>query len=258
MLSPGERVLLVDSKSRRTLVVLSQGGRYHSHAGVVEHDQLIGRPEGSVARSARGARFLALRPTLADTVLGMPRGAQVVYPKDLGAVLMIADVFPGARILEAGVGSGAMSMMLLRAGAYVHGYELRPDFAARAVSNVRGALGEGAMERYAITQADVYEGTEDRELDRMVLDLPEPWRMVSHASSCLRPGGILLSYLPSIAQVMELRSELAQSRFGMTETLEVLHRPWHVEGKAVRPEHRMVGHTGFLTSARLLADPWPN
>jgi tRNA (adenine57-N1/adenine58-N1)-methyltransferase len=194
-----------------------------------------------------------VRPTLAELILKMPRGAQVIYPKDLGPILMLADVFPGARILEAGVGSGAMSMTLLRAGAVTTGYELREDFAQRARANVVGFLGEEVLDRYRVEIRDVYEGIDATGLDRILLDLPEPWRVVKHAESALAPGGILVSYLPSILQVAQLRDALSHSGFGMEETLEVLHRTWHIEGQSVRPDHRMVAHTGFLTSARLLA-----
>jgi tRNA (adenine57-N1/adenine58-N1)-methyltransferase len=182
----------------------------------------------------------------------MPRGAQVIYPKDLGPILIRADIFPGARVLESGLGSGALSMALLRAGADISGYEIREDFAARARANVVGFLGEEVLDRYRISIRDVYEGIEERDLDRVVLDLPEPWRVVPLAEAALRPGGILVSYLPTIGQVATLREALAASGFGMAETIEVLQRSWHVEGQSVRPDHRMVAHTGFLTSARLL------
>jgi tRNA (adenine57-N1/adenine58-N1)-methyltransferase len=183
----------------------------------------------------------------------MPRGAQVIYPKDLGPILVMADIFPGARVLEAGLGSGALSMTLLRAGARVTGYELRPDFAARAVANVTGFLGPSVLERYLVEVRDVYEGIAEKGLDRVVLDLPEPWRAVEHAAEALRPGGIIVSYLPSISQVTTLREALTGSGFAMAETIEVLQRSWHIEGQSVRPDHRMVGHTGFLTGARLMA-----
>ncbi len=254
-LEAGERVLFVDAKDRRNLVRLVAGGRFHSHAGVVELDQLIGGPEGVEVRSAGGARFLVVRPTLADVVLGMPRGAQVVYPKDLGAILLLADVFPGARVLEAGVGSGALSMALLRAGADVVGYELREDFAATAGRNVAEALGPETS--YRVELRDVYEGIGETALDAVVLDLPEPWQVVAHAARALAPGGVLVCYLPSILQVATLRDELAASPFGLAETVEVLQRSWHVAGRAVRPAHRMVGHTGFLTVARLLGGTVP-
>jgi tRNA (adenine57-N1/adenine58-N1)-methyltransferase catalytic subunit len=249
---PGDRVLLVDGKQRRYLVTLAEGGEFHSHAGFVPHDQLIGQEDGSVVMSTRNARYTAFRPTLSDFVLKMPRGAQVIYPKDLGPLLMLADVFPGARIFESGVGSGALSMTLLRAGAEVAGYELREDFATRARRNVESFLGDDALERYQVEVRDSYEGIDHRDMDRVVLDLPEPWRVVPHAEKALRPGGILVAYTPSIVQVSQLRQVLDSSGFRMPETLEVLHRTWHVEGASVRPDHRMVAHTGFLTHARLL------
>lgn len=249
---PGDKVLLIDAKSRRYLVALREGGQFHTHAGVTPHELIIGQPDGTTVRSPSGARYLALRPTLADFVLSMPRGAQVIYPKDLGPLLIMADVFPGARILEAGVGSGALSMTLLRAGAEVVGYELREDFAAKAGANVTSFLGEG--QRYRVEIRDVYEGIDETALDRILLDLPEPWRVVKHALAALRPGGILVSYLPSIVQVCQLRDALDAASFVLAETVEVLQRSWHVEGHAVRPDHRMVAHTGFLTAARRSAD----
>jgi len=248
----GERVLLFDSKDRRYLVTLVDGGEFHTHAGFVRHEQLIGAPEGTVVRSTAGARYTAVRPTLADFVLKMPRGAQVIYPKDLGPLLVLADVYPGARVLESGVGSGALSMTLVRAGADVTGYELREDFAAKAAENVAAFL--GPTDRYRVEVRDVYDGIDETELDRVVLDLPEPWRVVKAAEAALHPGGILVAYLPTIGQVSQLRAALDESRFAMAETLEVLQRTWHVQGASVRPDHRMVAHTGFLTHARLLAD----
>jgi tRNA (adenine57-N1/adenine58-N1)-methyltransferase catalytic subunit len=248
----GDKALFIDSKMRRYLVTLAAGGEFHTHAGFVHHDEVIDQPEGVTVRSTGNARYLVVRPTLSDFVLKMPRGAQVIYPKDLGPILMLADVFPGARILESGVGSGALSMTLLRAGAIVTGYELREDFAARAQANVRSFLGEEPTTRYDVHIRDCYEGIDETDLDRIVLDLPEPWRVVKHAEQALHPGGILVAYLPSIVQVSQLRDALAETRFGLAETLEVLNRGWHVEGTAVRPDHRMVAHTGFLTAARLV------
>jgi tRNA (adenine57-N1/adenine58-N1)-methyltransferase len=249
--APGERALLVDAKARRYLVTLVEGGEFHTHAGFVPHGQLIGQEEGVTVRSSAGARYTAVRPTLAEYVLEMPRGAQVVYPKDLGPILILADVFAGARVLEAGVGSGALSLALLRAGAEVVGYEVRADFAARAKKNVEGFLGPHTA--FRVEDRDVYEGIDETGLDRVVLDLPEPWRVVKHAEDALHPGGILVAYLPTIGQVAQLREALEASAFGMCQTLEVLQRTWHVEGQSVRPDHRMVAHTGFLTSARLLS-----
>ena len=250
--APGDKALLIDGKGRRYLVTLREGGQFHTHAGITPHDSILGQAEGSTVRSVSGARYLALRPTLADFVLSMPRGAQVIYPKDLGPLLVLADVFPGARILEAGVGSGALSMTLLRAGAEVVGYELREDFAAKAQANVASFLGPDCP--YRVEQRDVYEGIDESGLDRVMLDLPEPWRVVKHAVTALRPGGILVSYLPTIGQVAQLREALDAAPFVLAETLEVLQRSWHVEGQSVRPDHRMVAHTGFLTAARRSAD----
>jgi tRNA (adenine57-N1/adenine58-N1)-methyltransferase len=253
VLAAGDRVLLTDVKRRRHLVTLAVGGELHLHTGVVKHDDLIGADEGVTVRSTKGARLVAVRPTLSDYVLEMPRGAQVIYPKDLGPILMLGDVFPGATILESGVGSGALTMALLRAigpTGRVIGYEIRDDFADRARRNVEGFLGEDVP--LQINVRDVYDGIDEDGLDRVVLDLPEPWRVVKHAESSLRPGGILVAYLPTIGQVARLREELDESPFGMAQSLEVLHRTWHVEGQSVRPDHRMVAHTGFLTSARLL------
>jgi tRNA (adenine57-N1/adenine58-N1)-methyltransferase len=252
-LSAGDRVLLVDSKRRRHLVTLVEGGEFHTHAGVLSHDALIGRDEGVTVQTNRGARLVAVRPTLGEYVLEMPRGAQVIYPKDLGPILVLADIHPGARVLESGVGSGALTMALLRAvGArgHVTGYELREDFAARARRNIEGLLGSELP--LSIEIRDVYGGIDGDGFDRVVLDLPEPWRVVKHAEAALRPGGILLAYLPTIGQVARLREELEGSAFGMAQSLEVLQRTWHVDGQSVRPDHRMVAHTGFLTCARLL------
>ncbi|MGI8662633.1 MAG: tRNA (adenine-N1)-methyltransferase [Acidimicrobiales bacterium] len=251
-LGVGELVLLIDGKDRRYLVTLSDGGEFHSHTGILQHSQLIGAEEGATLRSSRGSRFTVFRPSLADFVLKMPRGAQVIYPKDLGPILMLADIFPGARVLESGVGSGALSMTMLRAGAEIVGYELRGDFAERAQMNVRRFLGDDAACRYAVEMRNAYDGIDEVELDRVVLDLPEPWQVVKPAERALRAGGILVAYTPSIVQAVQLRETLDASSFAMAETIEVLHRSWHIEGQSVRPDHRMVAHTGFLTSARLL------
>ena len=259
VLVAGERVLLVDRKDRRYLVTLHPGRSFQSHAGVIEHDAIIGQCEGERVearqrdgRVTNAARYLVLRPTLADVVIGMPRGAQVIYPKDLGAILIAADIFPGARVLEAGVGSGALSMAILRAGAQITGYELRADFAENARTNVAAFLGPD--QPYEVHERDIYLGIDEEGLDRIVLDLPEPWQVVDHATKALVPGGILLAYLPSINQTAELRGALERSGFAMAETFEILRRTWHIEGRSVRPDHRMVAHTGFLTSARLLSE----
>jgi tRNA (adenine57-N1/adenine58-N1)-methyltransferase len=251
-LVPGDMVLLVDAKHRRYLVTLEAGAEFHSHAGFIPHDDLIGHDAGREVRSTRNSRYVVLRPTLSDFVLKMPRGAQVVYPKDIGPILMLADLHPGVKVLESGVGSGALSMGMLRAGADIVGYELRDDFATRAQRNVRGFLGEDVMDRYRIEVRDCYEGIDERDLDRIVLDLPEPWLVVPHAVEALVPSGILVAYTPQITQAAQLRHALEAHRFAQAETIEVIQRGWHIEGQAVRPNHRMVGHTGFLTHARLL------
>jgi tRNA (adenine57-N1/adenine58-N1)-methyltransferase len=249
-LTSGERVLLVDAKARRYLLTLETGAMFHTHAGIVAHDTIIGAAEGVSVTGSTGRQFLVVRPTLSDVVLKMPRGAQVIYPKDLGAILLAADIGPGMKVLEAGVGSGALSMALLRAGADVVGYEVRPDFAAGARKNV--ATWSGSDQSYRVEERDIYQGIDEVDLDRIVLDLPEPWQVLDHAEKALRSGGILLSYLPTINQVATLRAAMSRSAFGMAETSETLRRTWHVEERSVRPDHRMVGHTGFLTTARLL------
>jgi tRNA (adenine57-N1/adenine58-N1)-methyltransferase catalytic subunit len=254
-LAVGDRVLLVDNRKRRHLITLAAGGQFHTHAGIVNHDDLLGRDEGVTVRTTRGVRLTAVRPTLAEYILEMPRGAQVIYPKDIGPILILADIFPGARVLESGVGSGALTTALLRAigpKGHVTGYEIRDDFADRAQRNVEGFLGPGMP--FDVEVRDAYAGIDERDLDRILLDLPEPWRVVKHAVEALRPGGILCAYLPTILQVGRLREELAAAPFGMVETLEVLQRGWHIEGQSIRPDHRMVAHTGFLTAARLLQE----
>jgi len=253
-LRDGEPVLLIDRKHRRYLVDLLAGSEFHCHAGVLTHDALIGSEEGTSHRSSRGGHFVAVRPTFADYVLKMPRGAQVIYPKDIGAILVLADIFPGARVFESGLGSGALSTALLRAGAEITGYEVREDFAARARSNVERFLGAAALDRYRIQIRDAYEGIDETDLDRVVLDLPEPWNVVPHAAGALRRGGILLAYTPSITQAQQLHEAMEGSPLGMAQTMEVFHRGWHIAGQAVRPDHRMVAHTGFLTHARLLGE----
>ncbi|MEL6981425.1 MAG: tRNA (adenine-N1)-methyltransferase [Actinomycetota bacterium] len=249
----GDLVLLVDNKKRRYLVTLEAGAEFQTHAGVIPHEDLIGRPEGVESATTRGQRFTAYRPTLSDYILSMPRGAQVIYPKDIGPILMLADIEPGCRVFESGVGSGALSMGMLRAGATITGYELREDFASRAQKNVATFLGDEALTRYDVQLRDSYEGIEHRGFDRAVLDLPEPWRVVPHLASAMRPGAILVSYSPSIVQVSRTRDALDLAGFAEASTIEVLNRSWHVDGSAVRPDHRMVAHTGFLTRARCSA-----
>ena len=250
VLKLGERVMLIDAKDRHYLITLREGAEFHTHAGIVQHNDIIGVLEGSLIRGSTERSFLALRPTLSDVVLKMPRGAQVIYPKDLGTILMQADVGPGMRVLEAGVGSGALSMTLLRAGALISAYEIRDDFAQQARKNVVDMLGEDIA--YDIHIRDVTLGIDERDLDRVILDMPEPWLVVPHAEQALRPGGIFLAYLPTINQTQLVREALKSHSFGVEETVEILRRTWHIDGRSVRPDHRMVAHTGFLTSARRL------
>ena len=248
----GDKVLLLDNKQRRYLITLAEGAEFHSHTGLFAHADLVGQAEGIVLKTSKGSPYTALRPTLEDFVIEMPRGAQVIYPKDLAPICMLADIGPGVRVLESGVGSGALSMTMLRWGAEIVGYELREDFLNRARTNVRAFLGEAALDKYHTELRDCYEGIDERDIDRVVLDLPEPWRVVPHAMEALRPGGIFIAYCPSITQVAQTREALASRSWNGTRSLEVLHRGWYVEGQAVRPDHRMVAHTGFLTVSRFL------
>lgn len=247
----GDKVLLVDSKKRRYLVTLKEAGEFHSHSGFVSHANIVGSQEGVVMYSTKGSAYSALRPTLEDFVIEMPRGAQVIYPKDLAPICMIADIAPGVKVFESGVGSGALSMTMLRYGANIVGYELREDFANRAQTNVRSFLGEEALSRYSVQLRDCYEGIDETGFDRMVLDLPEPWRVVPLAEKALRRGALFVAYTPSITQAVQVR-EAFGGRWLEARTLEVLHRTWHIEGQSVRPDHRMVAHTGFLTVARFV------
>ena len=251
----GERALLIDSKQRRYLIVLKEGGEFHSHAGFVPHADVVGQVQGVRLSSTRGSKYLVMRPTLEDFVVEMPRGAQVIYPKDLAPICMLGDIGPGCKVFETGIGSGALSMTMLRWGADIVGYELREDFAARAQANVRSFLGEGVMDRYAVQIRDAYDGIDERDIDRVVLDLPEPWRVVPHAETAMKPGGILVAYTPSITQAVQVRQAVDNAKWMGARTLEVLHRGWYIEGQAVRPDHRMVAHTAFLTTARFIGTP---
>jgi tRNA (adenine57-N1/adenine58-N1)-methyltransferase catalytic subunit len=253
LLEYGERVMLLDAKKRRYLITLAEGGEFHSHAGFVPHSEVAGQQQGVVVRSTRGAEYTVLRPTLEDYVIEMPRGAQVIYPKDLAPICMLADIGPGMRVFETGIGSGALSMTMLRWGATIVGYEIREDFANRARANVREFLGEQVLDRYDVHIADSYAGIDAAlgPFDRVVLDLPEPWQVVPHVEPLLLAGGVLVAYTPSILQAARTREEL-KGRWIDARTIEVLHRGWHIDGQAVRPDHRMVAHTAFLTVARFL------
>ncbi len=249
----GDKAVLLDAKKRRYLIELDSDGEFHSHAGFVRHSDIIGNEEGCRVRSTKNSEYVVLRPTLEDFVIEMPRGAQVIYPKDLAPICMFADIGPGMKVFESGIGSGALSTTMLRYGAEIVGYEIREDFANRAQTNVRGFLGADALDRYTVHIASSYDGIDPAlgPFDRVVLDLPEPWRVVPHAEGVLRPGGILLSYTPSITQAQQVREAL-KGKWIDARTIEVLHRGWHIDGQAVRPDHRMVAHTGFLSVARFL------
>ena len=249
----GEQALLIDQRGRRHLLLLRKGETFHSDRGWVTHDAIIGHPDGSWVRTSKGTRYLALRPTLAEYVLDMPRGAQVIYPKDLAMVMFWADIFPGARVLEAGMGSGALTLALLRAvgpEGRVVSYEQREDFCRRALANIQMRLGE--VTNLIVRIRPVEDGlAEEEPVDRAVFDLPEPWRLVEPVASVLRPGGIFLSYVPTIIQSHQLTETLRRHRgYALVETFETLLRPWNIDGTSVRPFHRMVAHTGFLTVAR--------
>jgi tRNA (adenine57-N1/adenine58-N1)-methyltransferase len=245
----GEKALFVDGKKRRYLVTLDNEGEFHSHAGFVRHSEVIGREPGVRVETTKGQRYVVLRPTLEDFVVEMPRGAQVIYPKDLAPICMMADIHPGVRVFETGVGSGALSMAMLRMGAHVTGLELREDFLNRATANVRSFLGESALERYEVGLGDSYEVIPDVRFERAVLDLPEPWRVVPLLESRLVNGALVVAYTPSITQAVQVREAFGKGWVD-ERTLEVLHRTWHIEGMSVRPDHRMVAHTAFLTAAR--------
>lgn len=252
-LAAGELVVLTDRKRRRYLVTLEAGAEWHSHAGVVPHDALIGAREGSAIRTNRNMEVVVLRPTREDFVLKMKRGAQVVYPKDQAMILAAADVRPGCTVVEAGAGSGALTLALLAAvgpSGRVISFERRDDHAAVARRNVARFHG-GEPDAWELRLGDVVEGLADVRAHRVVLDLLEPWEVVRGAASALPPGGIVLAYTPTVPQVMRFTEALwDDGRFTDVRTTETLVRPWDVDGLAVRPAHRMVAHTAFLTVAR--------
>ncbi len=247
----GDLVLLLDRKNRRYLHTLTEGQVFHSHLGRLAHDGLIGQSVGEWYRTDRGHTLLAVRPTLGDFVRQMPRGPQIIYAKDLGNIVAFADIFPGATVIESGLGSGSLTAALLRAvgaGGRVITYEIDEAVVPRALQNIRRIIPNPA--NLTVTVGDIYQGIAEREVDRVVLDLPEPWQAVSGVAEALVMGGILISFLPTILQVHQLAGQLRQDgRFQLIETVETLLRPWHVTERSVRPAHRMVAHSGFLTTA---------
>ena len=248
----GDSALLIDRKGRRYMVRLERSAEFHTHIGHFSHDELLGQDEGAWLLTSKGHYLLAVKPTMADFTLEMPRIATVVYPKDLGAILVYGDIFPGARVLEAGAGSGALTAALLRAvgpTGFVTSYDVRSDMLERARSNVDSLFPDS--NNLSLKLGDVGEGFDEDGLDRIVLDLPEPWHVAPHAEERLLPGGIFLSFLPTILQVHQLTERLRELRtFDLIETFEVMQRSWTVGRRNVRPDHRMVAHTGFVTTAR--------
>jgi len=252
----GERIHLVDKKGRHYTLTLKAGETYQFSGQTIPHDELIGKADGTLVTLSGGKAMLALRPTFGEYVLKMPRGAQVLYPKDLALITMWADIYPGARVFEAGTGSGALTMALLRAvghRGFVVTYEAREDFARTAMTNIERYM--GAVPNLVPLRRNAYEGIDLPEdglpFDRVVLDLPEPWQVVGHAAAALRSGGIFLSFVPTVPQVQQTVEALERAAvFGTPETFETLLRTWSIQGRSVRPDHRMVAHSGFLTVAR--------
>lgn len=253
----GDLCLLLDPRGRRYLIEIRPGQTFQYHGGYLRHDALIGVAPGSIALSSSGGRIAVMRPRLADYILKMRRGAQVVYPKDIGPIVHWADLRPGDLVVEAGSGSGALTLALLRAvgeSGKVVSVEVRPDHLAHARNTVRRFLGEipGNLEFVEGRVEDVLPAWSP---DRLLLDLPEPWEVAEPAALALAPGGILCSYLPTVPQVQRLHEALHRTaRFVAIETFEMMIRNWKVQGRAVRPESLMVGHTGFITIAHHVAD----
>jgi tRNA (adenine57-N1/adenine58-N1)-methyltransferase catalytic subunit len=260
----GDQVQLTDPKGRLNTVTLQQGGSFHSHRGALAHEDLIGLPDGSVVENSAGVAYLALRPLLTDFVMSMPRGAAIIYPKDAAQILGAADIYPGARVIEAGVGSGALSLWLLRAigpEGHLYSFERRDEFADIARGNVETFSG-GPVDSWTITLGDLQErlpGVVDRGgADRAVLDMLAPWECLDAVADALAPGGVVLCYVATVTQLSRVAEALRDTgRYTEPEANETMVRGWHLDGLAVRPDHRMVAHTGFLITARRLADGSP-
>jgi tRNA (adenine57-N1/adenine58-N1)-methyltransferase len=251
----GELVIFADRRVQ-FLQRLIPGERLNTYWGYIAHDEVLGLEPGSVVKTSEGKKLYVFYPTLSNYIIKMPRKSGIIYPKDLGIIMMWADVRPGDRVLLGGVGSGALLLAVLRqvgpAGKVV-AYDVRQDMLECAIENIKACFGD--LPSYLeLRLGDIYEPTGESGFDRVLLDVPEPWRAVKTVDNALIPGGILCSYLPSIIQVRTFATVLQKSGiFGLIETVEVMLRSWHIEGRAVRPQHRMVGHTGFLTFARKLS-----
>ncbi|OGF58361.1 MAG: tRNA (adenine-N1)-methyltransferase [Candidatus Fischerbacteria bacterium RBG_13_37_8] len=255
MFSECDLVLIIDEKGRKYIFRLKKGGKFSSHLGTIEHNDLIGKEEGSMAKSQLGSEFLIFKPLYKDYIVKMPRGAQVIYPKDVATILLWADIFPGARVVEAGTGSGALTIALLRAigtTGMLFSYEIREDFYKKAMKNIEEFM--SLPNNLILKNKDIYEGIDEDIVDRVVLDLPEPWHVIPLLENSLKNGGIFLALLPTTIQVMNLVDSLeASRRFYPIEVFETMLRYWNVRGQSVRPEHFMVGHTAFIVIARKVA-----
>ncbi|ASY29729.1 tRNA (adenine57-N1/adenine58-N1)-methyltransferase [Candidatus Planktophila lacus] len=252
----GDRVQLTDQKGKIYSITITPGKEWHTHKGWIIHDDLIGLPEGSVVSTSAGLKFTAFIPLLTDYVLSMPRGATIVYPKDAALIVGFADIFPGARVLEAGVGSGALTLSLLRAvgpSGSVHSVERREEFAANATSNIENYFG-GRPANWSLAIGSVQEQEFDHEFDRVILDMLAPWECVEMAAKVLRPGGVFMAYVATTTQLSATAEALKDDgHFTEPESFESMVRGWHHEGLAVRPQQRMIGHTGFLIFSRRMA-----
>jgi tRNA (adenine57-N1/adenine58-N1)-methyltransferase len=252
----GDRVQLTDQKGKIYSITITPGKEWHTHKGWIVHDDLIGLPEGSVVSTSAGLKFTAFIPLLTDYVLSMPRGATIVYPKDAALIVGFADIFPGARVLEAGVGSGALTLSLLRAvgpTGSVHSVERREEFAANATTNIDNYFG-GRPANWSLAIGSVQEQEFDHEFDRVILDMLAPWECVEMAAKVLRPGGVFMAYVATTTQLSATAEALKEDgHFTEPESFESMVRGWHHEGLAVRPQQRMIGHTGFLIFSRRMA-----
>ncbi|VXB41137.1 tRNA (adenine-N1)-methyltransferase [Frigoribacterium sp. 9N] len=256
----GDKVQLTGPKGKMNTIVLTPGAVFHTHRGMIAHDDVVGLPDGSVVPSTTGDEYLALRPLLSDFVMSMPRGAAIVYPKDAAQIVAFADIFPGATVVEAGVGSGALSLWLLRAvgpEGRLASFERRREFADVAEGNVASFFG-AEPENWTVTVGDLADelpaAMPDGTVDRVVLDMLAPWENVDVTADALKPGGLVICYVATATQLSRTAEALrASEAFTEPDASETLVRGWHVEGLAVRPDHRMIGHTGFLLTARRLA-----